>query len=100
VVNVSIALASGATLPSGWVIPQALLVGFLGHGASLVLFVLALRGLGAARTGAYFCTERVTAACSRGGLYLLRPVRSAARVTWFGLAEDFPRELAPGNRCP
>jgi drug/metabolite transporter (DMT)-like permease len=54
VVNVTIALASGATLPSGWVIPQALLVGFLGYGASLVLFVLALRGLGSARTGAYF----------------------------------------------
>ena len=29
-------------------------VGFLGYGVSLVLFVLALRGLGAARTGAYF----------------------------------------------
>ena len=31
-----------------------LLIGFLGYGVSLVLFVLALRGLGAARTGAYF----------------------------------------------
>ena len=30
------------------------LVGFLGYGVSLVLFVLALRHLGAARTGAYF----------------------------------------------
>ena len=29
-------------------------VGFLGYGVSLVLFVLALRHLGAARTGAYF----------------------------------------------
>ena len=33
-----------------------LLVGFLGYGVSLVLFVLALRGLGTARTGAYFST--------------------------------------------
>ena len=32
----------------------ALLVGFLGYGVSLVLFVLALRSLGTARTGAYF----------------------------------------------
>lgn len=32
----------------------ALAVGFVGYGVSLVLFVLALRGLGAARTGAYF----------------------------------------------
>ena len=31
-------------------------VGLLGYGVSLVLFVLALRGLGAARTGAYFST--------------------------------------------
>lgn len=31
-------------------------VGLLGYGLSLVLFVLALRGLGAARTGAYFST--------------------------------------------
>ena len=29
-------------------------VGFVGYGVSLVLFVLALRGLGSARTGAYF----------------------------------------------
>ncbi len=34
----------------------AALVGFLGYGVSLVLFVLALRHLGAARTGAYFST--------------------------------------------
>ncbi len=33
-----------------------LLVGFLGYGISLVMFVLALRGLGSARTGAYFST--------------------------------------------
>ena len=55
-VNVSVALALGASLPAGAVIPGALLVGFLGYGASLVLFVLALRGLGSARTGAYFST--------------------------------------------
>ena len=30
------------------------MVGFLGYGVSLALFVLALRHLGAARTGAYF----------------------------------------------
>lgn len=34
----------------------AALVGFLGYGLSLVLFVLALREVGAARTGAYFST--------------------------------------------
>jgi hypothetical protein len=38
------------------VLVGALIVGFLGYGVSLVLFVLALRGLGTARTGAYFST--------------------------------------------
>ena len=35
---------------------QAMSVGLAGYGVSLVLFVLALRGLGSARTGAYFST--------------------------------------------
>ncbi|MGH6629082.1 MAG: EamA/RhaT family transporter, partial [Burkholderiales bacterium] len=34
----------------------ALIVGFLGYGVSLVLFILALRHLGAARTAAHFST--------------------------------------------
>jgi drug/metabolite transporter (DMT)-like permease len=56
IVNVGVAFVLGATLPPGSVVAEALLVGFLGYGASLVLFVLALRGLGSARTGAYFST--------------------------------------------
>jgi drug/metabolite transporter (DMT)-like permease len=56
IVNVCVAFGLGVTLPPDLVIPQALLVGLLGYGASLVLFVLALRGLGSARTGAYFST--------------------------------------------
>lgn len=56
IVNVSLALAIGLTLPALSKINYALLVGFLGYGVSLVLFVLALRGLGTARTGAYFST--------------------------------------------
>ena len=31
-------------------------IGLLGYGFSLVMFVVALRGLGTARTGAYFST--------------------------------------------
>src|SRR3546814_21119785 len=34
----------------------AMIVGFLGYGVSLVLFIHALRHLGSARTGAYFST--------------------------------------------
>jgi hypothetical protein len=37
-------------------IAGAVLLGFLSYGLSLVLFVRALRDLGAARTGAYFST--------------------------------------------
>jgi drug/metabolite transporter (DMT)-like permease len=54
VVNVGLALASGAPRPSAPLIAEAATVGFLGYGVSLALFVLALRGLGAARTSAYF----------------------------------------------
>jgi drug/metabolite transporter (DMT)-like permease len=53
-VNLVLALALGASLPNGAVVPAAMLIGFLGYGLSLVLFVLGLRHLGAARTGAYF----------------------------------------------
>ena len=53
-VNLGLALASGATFPTPGIILAAALVGFLGYGVSLALFVLGLRHLGAARTGAYF----------------------------------------------
>lgn len=55
-VNCVLALAIGAQLPAISTLAPTLLVGFLGYGVSLVLFVLALRGLGSARTGAYFST--------------------------------------------
>lgn len=54
--NSTLALASGAALPSFGLIAASALVGFFGYGLSLVLFVLALREIGAARTGAYFST--------------------------------------------
>ena len=53
-VNVILALSTGAILPPVGTIGAAAVVGFLGVGVSLVLFVLALRYLGTARTGAYF----------------------------------------------
>ncbi len=56
VVNCCLALAVGAQLPAVATLAPIVLVGFLGYGVSLVLFVLALRGLGSARTGAYFST--------------------------------------------
>jgi drug/metabolite transporter (DMT)-like permease len=53
-VNLGLALLMGSAWPSAGLITRALLVGFLGYGVSLALFVLALRHLGTARTGAYF----------------------------------------------
>ena len=53
-VNLGLALLTGAAAPSLALIAGALAVGFLGYGVSLALFVLALRHLGTARTGAYF----------------------------------------------
>ena len=55
-VNTVIAVGLGARFPSAPVVGMALGVGLLGYGISLVLFVLALRGVGSARTGAYFST--------------------------------------------
>jgi len=53
-VNLALAIAVGAPLPAaaGWI--GAGLLGFLGYGVSLTLFIVALRHLGTARTGAYF----------------------------------------------
>ena len=53
-VNIVIASAIGAVWPEPAIIGATLVVGFLSYGVSLVLFVLALRHLGTARTGAYF----------------------------------------------
>lgn len=55
-VNVAIALALGDGMPAVPTMAAAMLVGLLGYGVSLVLFVFALRYIGTARTGAYFST--------------------------------------------
>lgn len=53
-VNLAIAFATGAALPAVGIVGAAMLTGLAGYGVSLVLFVVALRHLGTARTGAYF----------------------------------------------
>jgi drug/metabolite transporter (DMT)-like permease len=52
--NLVLALALGASAPPVALIAAGALVGFLGVGVSLVMFMLGLRHLGAARTSAYF----------------------------------------------
>ena len=53
-VNFGIAMLLGARLPHVASMAVAMVTGFAGYGISLVLFVVALRNLGTARTGAYF----------------------------------------------
>jgi drug/metabolite transporter (DMT)-like permease len=53
-VNLALALATGQAMPAAGAGLAAGLLGFCGYGFSLVMFVLALRHLGTARTGAYF----------------------------------------------
>lgn len=52
--NLVLALALGAGWPGAPVVVAAAVLGFASYGASLVLFVIGLRHLGTARTGAYF----------------------------------------------
>jgi len=52
--NIGLALLVGSALPAMDLLGRAAALGFVGYGVSLVLFVMALRHLGTARTGAYF----------------------------------------------
>lgn len=56
VVNCALAAARGADLPAAGPFLGAAILGFLGYGVSLALFVRALRYVGTARTSAYFST--------------------------------------------
>ena len=54
IANFILAFVLGASLPHPVILAGGALIGFLGIGVSLVMFILGLRHLGAARTGAYF----------------------------------------------
>lgn len=53
-VNVVLALLAGQSLPPFPILISVLAVGFLAYGLTLICFVVALRYVGASRTGAYF----------------------------------------------
>lgn len=69
-VNLALGLAVGGQIPATSPLLIAGVVGFLGYGVSLALFILALRHLGTARTGAYFSTAPFIGAIA--ALLLLR----------------------------
>jgi drug/metabolite transporter (DMT)-like permease len=102
-VNVLVAVARGAEWPPAGTVLSAALVGLGGYGTSLVLFVLALRHLGAARTGAYFGTAPFVGAL--GGVLALReamtPYLLVAGVlmavgVWLSLTERHAHEHVHG----
>jgi drug/metabolite transporter (DMT)-like permease len=55
-INLVLALLMGTSMPNLAPLAAAALLGFISYGLSLVLFVLALREIGTARTGAYYST--------------------------------------------
>lgn len=75
-VNLALAVATGQAMPSIGAGLAAGLVGLCGYGLSLVMFVLALRHLGTARTGAYFSAAPFVGAGL--SLLLLRETPGAA----------------------
>jgi drug/metabolite transporter (DMT)-like permease len=94
-VNCVLALLLGLSIPTGFVVLSSMTLGLLGYGLSLVLFVLALRGLGTARTGAYFSTAPFIGAAisvvllgeSTSGLFWLAACLMAIGV-WLHLTES------------
>lgn len=80
--NIGAALLFHAALPSSSRLGATLLLGFMGYGMSLVLFIFALRNLGTARTGAYFATAPF--------------IGSAVAIILYGQAVGWPFWVAAG----
>ena len=72
-VNLALGLWAGGSFPAVSPLLIGGLVGFLGYGVSLALFIRALRELGTARTGAYFSTAPFIGALA-AVLFLREPV--------------------------
>jgi drug/metabolite transporter (DMT)-like permease len=74
-VNTALAFLLGASLPTAPRVVGALALGFVGYGVSLVLFVLALRHVGTARTAAYFSTAPFIGAVLSLAIFRERPTQ-------------------------
>jgi drug/metabolite transporter (DMT)-like permease len=98
-VNLILALTTGATVPGVLTVGAAMAVGLVGYGVSLMLFVLALRHLGTARTGAYFSVAPFVGAAVSLVLFVEVPsayfVAAAALMSfgvWLHLTERHEHE--------
>lgn len=98
-VNLLIAVALGLPMPGIDHVALAGVIGFCGYGLSLVLFVLALRNLGTARTGAYFSVAPFVGAAialvmlseSPGATFWIAAVLMGAGI-WLHLTERHEHE--------
>ena len=97
--NLVLGFLLGASMPGISVSLLAGMVGFIGYGMSLVLFVLALRHLGTARTGAYFSIApfigSATAVLALGELVILQLLIAGALMAagvWLHLTEHHEHE--------
>jgi len=93
--SINVALAAALAPPPRWsAIGATAVLGFLSYGASLTLFILALRHLGTARTGAYFSTAPFVGAAlslvvlaERPGLWFWAAAACMAAGVWLHLTE-------------
>ena len=81
-VNLGLALVQGAHVPAPGFLALAGVVGLLGYGVSLALFIVALRDLGTARTAAYFSVAPFFGA----GLALLLLAEAPGIAFWLATA--------------
>lgn len=98
-VNLALGLWAGGAIPAPTPALLAAVVGFVSYGLSLALFVLALRHLGAARTGAYFSVApflgAVAAVLALGDPVTLRLLAAGALMglgVWLHLTERHDHE--------
>ncbi len=68
-VSLCIALLTGGTFPRPGAFLEALVLGFFSYGISIMLFILAMRSLGAARTSGFFASAPFIGAILSLGLF-------------------------------
>ncbi len=98
--GLNVALAATLAPPPVWsTIAATAMLGFLSYGVSLTLFVLALRHLGTARTGAYFSTApfvgaalSLTLLAERPGFWFWAAAACMAAGVWLHLTERHAHE--------